>query len=73
MVIVHQGSVTIQDTQKVSKGSAAVFTPSGKDDETIKFKIGSSETRFIFLAGQPLNEPIAAQGPFVLNEKEELY
>ena len=25
------------------------------------------------LAGKPLDEPIAAQGPFVLNEKEELY
>ena len=24
------------------------------------------------LAGKPLNEPIAKQGPFVLNEREEL-
>ena len=24
------------------------------------------------LAGKPLNEPIAHQGPFVLNEREEL-
>ena len=73
MIIVHQGSVTIQDSQKVSKGSAAVMTPSSQEDEIIKFKVGVNETRFIMLAGQPLNEPIAAQGPFVLNEREELY
>ena len=73
MIIVHQGSVTIQESQKVSKGSAAVMTPSNESDELLKFKVGANETRFIMLAGQPLNEPIAAQGPFVLNEREELY
>ena len=32
-----------------------------------------NDTRFIMLAGKPLDEPIAAQGPFVLNEREELH
>jgi quercetin 2,3-dioxygenase len=29
-------------------------------------------TRFILLAGKPLNEPIAYGGPFVLNEEWEV-
>ncbi|KAL6060893.1 Pirin [Balamuthia mandrillaris] len=30
------------------------------------------ELRFVILAGQPLNEPIAKYGPFVMNTKEEI-
>jgi redox-sensitive bicupin YhaK (pirin superfamily) len=38
----------------------------------MKFKIVEKGTRFILLAGLPLNEPIAWQGPFVLNENSEI-
>ena len=38
----------------------------------MKFKIVEKGTRFILLAGLPLNEPIAWQGPFVLNEESEI-
>ena len=32
-----------------------------------------SATRFLLVAGKPLNEPIAWRGPIVMNTKEELY
>lgn len=32
----------------------------------------TSNTRFVFIAGKPLNEPIARHGPFVMNTKQEL-
>jgi len=72
MIICHSGQVSIQENQMIDAGSAAVFKP-GAEDETIKFNSIKNNTRVVMLAGQPLNEPIAQGGPFVLNEKEELY
>jgi redox-sensitive bicupin YhaK (pirin superfamily) len=74
MVVVHQGQMILQDNSKVkvSKSDCAVFEQNNDQDEIIKFSSLSDETRFMLLAGQPMNEPIAAQGPFVLNEREQL-
>lgn len=49
-----------------------MFELSADGDEYIKFDILEENTRFLLLAGKPLNEPVAHQGPFVLNEKAEL-
>ena len=32
----------------------------------------SEESRFLVLAGKPLDEPIAAHGPFVMNTRAEI-
>jgi len=32
----------------------------------------NEQTRFLLVAGQPLNEPIARGGPFVMNTREEV-
>lgn len=64
--------MTVQDSKMIERGGAVVYEQS-VSDEVLKFSSLHDETRFILLAGQPMNEPIAAQGPFVLNEREELY
>ena len=48
------------------------FQP-GSGEEDILIKTKSAKTRFLILAGQPLNEPIANYGPFVLSTQEQLH
>ena len=53
-------------------GHCTVFTPSSSKDEELVFDALEDNTRFLMLAGKPLNEPIAASGPFVLNTDKQL-
>jgi quercetin 2,3-dioxygenase len=39
--------------------------------DTVRFS-ANEETRFIFVAGKPLNEPVARYGPFVMNTQAEI-
>lgn len=43
-----------------------------RDGDTIKINTKEKAARFLFLAGKPLNEPIAWGGPIVMNTREEL-
>jgi hypothetical protein len=42
------------------------------DGNTIDFSAGPGGMRFLLIAGQPLREPIARYGPFVMNTAEEI-
>ena len=33
----------------------------------------AEESRFLLIAGKPLNEPIVQYGPFVMNSDQEIY
>jgi len=44
----------------------------GRGDE-VKLRATQSGTRALVLAGQPLREPVARYGPFVMNTREEIY
>ena len=62
-----KGSVTIQD-QSVPSDHFALFQNAGS---TISIKASTSATLLI-LSGQPLDEPIVAYGPFLMNCWEEI-
>ena len=65
-IYVYEGSVDAN--MSVPKGNLAVL------DTDHDFLCTSTEenTRFILVAGQPLNEPVARGGPFVMNTKGEI-
>ncbi|RIJ42430.1 pirin family protein [Pontibacter oryzae] len=41
------------------------------DGESVRFK-AEEDTRAILMAGEPINEPVAANGPFVMNTETEV-
>lgn len=44
----------------------------GRDGEAVVVRGLAEESRVMLLAGEPLDEPIASMGPFVMNTREEL-
>ncbi|MGF1907353.1 pirin family protein [Aliivibrio salmonicida] len=69
-IYVIEGAVTMvnDSTQKITKKSLGVFD----EGEQVSVMASDSETRFLLIAGRPLNEPIARGGPFVMNTREEV-
>jgi len=64
-----QGSLSAgPDSRRISEGSLAGFS----DGDRILLRTGEEASRFIWFAGKPLNEPVAWQGPIVMNTREEL-
>jgi redox-sensitive bicupin YhaK (pirin superfamily) len=67
-LLVIEGKVIVNDTEKVVTDNFALMANDGEH-----FLIEASEDAVVLiLSGQPLNEPIAAKGPFVMNTQQEL-
>jgi hypothetical protein len=65
---VIEGKVIINQTEIVNTNHLALMANDGE-----KIQIEASENSVVLvLSGQPLNEPIASHGPFVMNTREEL-
>jgi redox-sensitive bicupin YhaK (pirin superfamily) len=57
--------------EQVIQGQMAVFSDSGNGIRVVNEAV-SPVLRFLLLAGEKLNEPVARYGPFVMNTAEEL-
>lgn len=67
-LLVIEGSVIVNGKEKVDVNNLALFQNEG---ETFEVK-ASEDSIVLILSGEPINEPIAAHGPFVMNTHQEI-
>lgn len=67
-LLVIEGSIKVNDSEKIPTDHFGLFE---NDGET--FTIEATEnTIVLILSGEPINEPIASYGPFVMNTQAEI-
>ncbi len=67
-LLVIEGDVMVNGKEKAPTNHFLLMANEGES-----FEIEATDDALVLvLSGQPINEPIAAQGPFVMNTKEEL-
>lgn len=67
-ILVVGGRVSVNRSAEVKEGELVVFSPHGN---LVKIDADTG-SRLLIMSGQPLNEPIARYGPFVMNTRDEL-
>jgi len=65
---VYGGSLTVAAKRAVN-GDMVLL---GLGDTFAASHEGAEETRFLLIAGQPIGEPVARYGPFVMNTRDEI-
>lgn len=68
IIYVLDGAASVNNNETVATKDLAYFNMEG-DSISIEAK---SNIRMIFLAGQPLNEKVVSQGPFVMNTESQI-
>jgi len=70
-VYVYRGALRFESGCTVPQRRMAIFANQAGSDG-VRLQAGDEPTRVILVAGQPLGEPIAQYGPFVMNNEAEL-
>ncbi|WP_031495065.1 pirin family protein [Bryobacter aggregatus] len=67
-VVLLRGEVTVNGKVLQGEAQIALLSPQG-DSVTIA---AQAESTLLILSGEPIDEPVASYGPFVMNTREEL-
>ncbi|KAG0044508.1 hypothetical protein BGZ83_010273 [Gryganskiella cystojenkinii] len=69
------GTTFIGEVENQFEGKAHHTLTFSEDDgqERVRIETKEEAAHFVFIAGQPLGEPIVQHGPFVMNTNEEIY
>ena len=70
-VYVYRGELAVAGQAVPRQRMAILANTPGSDG--VRLHGGPQGARAILIAGQPLNEPIAQYGPFVMNSHEEIF
>jgi redox-sensitive bicupin YhaK (pirin superfamily) len=70
LVYVYRGAVNIAGTEVNARQMAILSNHSACDGVHIR---AENSAKVLLITGSPLREPIAQQGPFVMNTQEEIY
>jgi redox-sensitive bicupin YhaK (pirin superfamily) len=62
------GATSNDGAREIAAGQLAVLS----EGDALSALAGDASARFLLLAAQPLREPIARYGPFVMNTREEI-
>lgn len=68
VVFVLSGAVTVSKQKQLKEAEMVVLDPQG---DKVYLEVDEA-SKVLFLGGQPLNEPIAGYGPFVMNTFNEI-
>lgn len=68
MLAVLSGRITVNDSQPVGEAEIVRF---GRDGETVRIRT-ESEAILLVMTGEPIDEPVAGYGPFVMNTEAEI-
>ena len=67
MIALFSGAIDVAE-HKIAQPGLLMFATEG---ESLVFRV-DSKAKMLVLSGKPIGEPIAAQGPFVMNTREEV-
>jgi len=73
IVFVRRGGVEVLSDEKSSKlGPQDVAVMHNDGGNTLKLRVVKPDSSVVIMGGEPIDEPVAAQGPFVMNTYEEI-
>ena len=67
-IVIMEGNLMINEEQQVRAGQMVIL---GRTGTEVKIE-SNNEAHILVLSGEPIAEPIAAYGPFVMNSKQEI-
>lgn len=68
IVVVFHGTASVGDAELNTHQGVLL----GTEGEAVRIDAGEDGASVLVLSGEPLNEPVAAQGPFVMNTQQEI-